>query len=232
MDETRHAGTIDYTGTHGDAGAIGDGAVAGGTGSVPRPVAWSDAVWLNPPPAVSQDAEGLLVTARGHSDFWRTTSYGFVRDDGHALLTGLPDGHAVEVAFVARFDELYDQAGLMVRVDERTWLKAGIEMSDGVPHLGAVVTRGQSDWSLSPVPDWAGRQVTVRASRTGDAVTLRARCEDGPWRLIRLAPLDPGAAASAGPFCCSPQRDGLQVRFTRFTLGPADTALHLDAGDH
>ncbi|MDQ0792130.1 DUF1349 domain-containing protein [Streptomyces sp. B1I3] len=193
-----------------------------------RAVDWARATWLNPPPTVTVDDGGLEVAARGRSDFWRTTGYGFVRDDGHALLTAFPAGAAVEVTFLARFDELYDQAGVMVRVDERNWIKAGIEMSDGVPHLGAVVTRELSDWSLSPVPEWAGRHVTVRVSRAGDAVTVRARCEDRPWRLVRLAPLDPDAAASAGPFCCSPQREGLRVRFTGFTTGPADTALHAE----
>lgn len=66
----------------------------------------------------------------------------------------------------------------------------------------------------------------MRASRAGDAVTIRARCEDGPWRTVRLAPLPADAKATAGPFCCSPERAGLQVRFTGFTQGPADTSLH------
>ncbi|MET8622539.1 DUF1349 domain-containing protein [Kitasatospora sp. NPDC004669] len=193
----------------------------------PRDIPWHEGSWLNPPEQTHTDGTDLLVTARGRSDFWRTTGYGFVRDDGHALLTGFPPDSAIEVTFIADFAALYDQAGLLIRVDPRTWIKAGVEMSDDVPHLGAVVTHGLSDWSLSPVPDWHGRPVTVRASRTGDAVTIRARCEDDPWRLVRLAPLAPDAPATAGPFCCSPERDGLQVRFTCLTQGPADTALHL-----
>ncbi|EGX61577.1 hypothetical protein SZN_01519 [Streptomyces zinciresistens K42] len=192
----------------------------------PDTVAWQDGTWLNEPPRTRVDGDGLLVTARGHSDFWRTTAYGFVRDDGHALLRAFPPDSATEVTFVVDFEALYDQAGLMIRVDAETWIKAGVEMSDGLPQLGAVVTRGVSDWSVAPVPEWQGRAVTVRASRTGDAVTIRARCEDGPWRLVRLAPLAPDATATAGPFCCSPERDGLQVRFTHVTQGPADTALH------
>ncbi|WP_341849448.1 DUF1349 domain-containing protein [Streptomyces yokosukanensis] len=74
--------------------------------------------------------------------------------------------------------------------------------------MGAVVTHGVSDWSLAPVPDWHGRTVTVRASRSGDAVTVRARCGDGPWRMVRLAPLPPEAPTAAGPFCCSPEWEG------------------------
>ncbi|MET8543161.1 DUF1349 domain-containing protein [Kitasatospora sp. NPDC004799] len=193
----------------------------------PRDIPWHEGSWLNAPEDARTDGTDLLVTARGRSDFWRTTGYGFVRDDGHALLAGFPPGSATEVTFVADFAALYDQAGLLIRVAPETWIKAGVEMSDGVPHLGAVVTHGVSDWSLAPVPDWHGRPVTVRASRTGDAVTVRARCADGPWRLVRLAPLAPEAAATAGPFCCSPERAGLQVRFTRFAQGDADPALHL-----
>jgi hypothetical protein len=181
---------------------------------------------LNAPEAAVEEGGALRVTARRGSDFWRTTSYGFVRDSGHALLTDFPTGTSVEVGFVAAFEELYDQAGLLVRVDERNWVKAGVEMSDGLPQLGAVVTRGESDWSLGPVPEWLGRRVTVRASRVGDAVTFRARCEDGPWRMIRLAPLAPDARVTAGPFCCAPERSGLTVRFEDFVLGPADRSLH------
>ncbi|MFE7189525.1 DUF1349 domain-containing protein [Kitasatospora sp. NPDC057541] len=192
-------------------------------------VDWHEATWLNQPERTEADGSGLVVTARRRSDFWRTTGYGFVRDDGHALLSGFPQGGATEVTFVADFDTLYDQAGLMIRVDAGTWIKAGVEMNDGVPHVGAVVTRGVSDWSLAPVPDWRGQEVTVRASRSGDAVTIRARSGSGPWQLVRLAPLAPDAPATAGPFCCSPERDGLRVRFTRFTQGPADSALHLPA---
>ncbi|MFE7276225.1 DUF1349 domain-containing protein [Streptomyces sp. NPDC057623] len=192
-----------------------------------HPIPWHEAGWLNEPPHTRLDGPDLLVTARGRSDFWRTTSYGFVRDDGHALLHDFPQDGAIEVTFLVDFDTLYDQAGLMIRVDAGTWIKAGVEMSDGLPQLGAVVTRGVSDWSVAPVPEWHGRAVTVRAGRRGDAVTIRARCEDGPWRLVRLAPLPPDAVATAGPFCCSPERDGLEVRFTGFTRGPADAALHL-----
>lgn len=193
-----------------------------------RPIAWSEAAWLNSPEAVHSDGTALLVTAREGSDFWRTTSYGFVHDDGHALLTDFVQGSAIEVSFVADFGDQFDQAGVLVRVDENTWLKAGVEFADGVIQVGAVATRGQSDWSQAPVPDWAGREVTIRVSRAGDAVTVRARREEEPWRMIRLTPLDPDATAAAGPFCCAPSRAGLTVRFTGFAVTDADAVLHAD----
>ncbi|MFC8616917.1 DUF1349 domain-containing protein [Micromonospora purpureochromogenes] len=192
-----------------------------------RDVDWADGRWLREPVRVERaDAGDLLVEPGAESDFWRHTSYGFVHDDGPALLVPLPGGSAVEVSFRLDYGEQFDQAGVLVRMDERNWVKAGVEVSDGEPQLGAVVTREVSDWSVAPVPDWAGREVTVRVSRDGDALTVRARVDDEPWRLVRLAPLAPEAAASAGPFCCSPTRSGLTVRFTGWRQGPADRELH------
>jgi regulation of enolase protein 1 (concanavalin A-like superfamily) len=189
-------------------------------------IPWTDGTWTSEPEAVRIHAGGMDVTAREGSDAWRTTSYGFVHDTEHALLAPLPQGTAVEVAFDLDLAEQFDQAGVFVRVDAETWIKAGVERSDGEDGLGAVVTRGVSDWSLAPVPGWSGRRVTIRASRSGDALTVRARVDDEPWRLVRVAPLDPDAVASAGPFCCAPTRAGFTARFASWRTGPADAALH------
>lgn len=191
-------------------------------------VGWSAGTWTNPPARVVADQDGLAVTARAGSDAWRTTSYGFVHDTEHALLAPFAPGTATEVSFRLDFSAQFDQAGVFVRVDDTTWVKAGVELSDGEEGLGAVVTRGVSDWSLAPVPSWRGRLVTVRVSRSGDALTVRARVDDEPWRLVRVAPLARDAVAAAGPFCCAPSRDDLTVRFTSWRTTPADASLHPD----
>ena len=190
---------------------------------------WSSGTWTTEPADVVVADDGMRVTAVEGSDAWRITSYGFVHDTEHALLTSFDQDTAMEVSFVLDFSAQFDQAGIFVKVDDSTWIKAGVERSDGEDSLGAVVTRGVSDWSLSPVPGWHGRLVTIRASRSGDALTVRARVDDEPWRLVRVAPLDPDAAVTAGPLCCSPSRADLTVHFTAWRIGPADTSLHLDA---
>jgi uncharacterized protein len=188
-------------------------------------VPWESGEWSTHPASARVDGADLLVAPRGGSDLWRVTSYGFVHDDGPGLLVDLPDGAAVEVSFLADFAEQFDQAGVLVRADATHWVKAGVELADGALQVGAVVTREVSDWSAAPFPDWHGREVTVRASRHGDALTVRARA-GGDWQLVRLAPLDPALAWRAGPFCCSPTHDALEVRFTGFATGPADISLH------
>jgi regulation of enolase protein 1 (concanavalin A-like superfamily) len=191
-----------------------------------RTIAWRQGWWLHRPPHVAIIKGRLVMRAAEGSDAWRTTSYGFVRDSAHALLTDLPDGWAMQVSFLADFHEQFDQAGIFVRTDETCWTKAGIEFSDGSLQASAVVTDGMSDWSVAAVPSFAGTEVTVRVSRSGTALTIRVRSADDPWRLLRLAPIDPAAVAYAGPYCCAPERDGLAVTFTRWSAGPADATLH------
>lgn len=189
-------------------------------------VAWSDGTWTTAPAAVDHDGPDLLVTCVEGSDAWRHTSYGFVRDDAHGLLAPLPVGRAVEVDVDVDYAEQFDQAGVLLRASTTTWVKAGVEVADGTAQVGAVVTHDRSDWSVAPVPDWQGRTVTVRLSRGADAVTVRARAGDEPWRLVRLAPFAGTLDAQAGPYCCAPSRAGLTVRFRSWRVGPADEALH------
>ncbi len=190
-------------------------------------VPWNAGAWTTPPAHRTERDDGLHVTAREGSDAWRITSYGFIHNTEHALLSPFPQDSAVEVTFRLNFSAQFDQAGVFIRVDEANWIKAGIEWSDGEENLGAVVTQGMSDWSISPVLGWDGRLVTVRASRSGDAVTVRARVDDEPWRMVRVAPLDPHAVAAAGPYCCAPTRSGLEVHFTSWRTTEPDASLHL-----
>ncbi|MHA7218310.1 DUF1349 domain-containing protein [Arthrobacter sp. MDT1-48-3] len=187
---------------------------------------WGRGTWRNPPVGVVADGRTLQVTAAEKSDAWRHTSYGFVHDSAHALLAPLPAEGAMEVSFLLDYTEQFDQAGIYLHVSESVWIKAGVEVSDGIPQVGAVVTHGVSDWSVAPVPEWIGREITVRLSRAGNAVTIRARAGDEPFRLVRVAPLDESARAEAGPFCASPTRANLTTTFTRWVGTDADATLH------
>jgi hypothetical protein len=190
-----------------------------------KEIPWDQGVWLNPPVSASVESINLRVTTAHESDFWRNTSYGFVHDSGHALLIDFPVNTSMEVTFVLDYSGQFDQAGIIVYSDSQHWIKAGVESADGFPQVGAVVTSVNSDWSLAPVSQWIGKQVTVRASRTTDALTIRARCGDDD-QLIRLAPINSSLSWSAGPHCASPVSQSLEVTFTRWTHGDADLALH------
>jgi regulation of enolase protein 1 (concanavalin A-like superfamily) len=169
-----------------------------------------------------------VVTAASGTDAWRLTAHGYVTDDAHALLAPMTPGTAVEVSFVADLTEQFDQAGLMLRCDPANWIKAGAEFADGALQIGVVATRDYSDWSSTAQPGWAGREITVQATRTGDAVVIRARVDDESFRMIRLCWVDPVLEFAAGPYLCAPTRAGLEVRFTRWAEVEADATVHPD----
>ncbi len=191
-----------------------------------RQISWSEGHWTHPPVSTREEGGHLLVEAAEDSDAWRHTAYGFVHDSEHALLVPLPPGAAMEVDFDLAYEGLFDQAGIFVRASEEEWVKAGVEISDGLPQLGAVVTHQTSDWSCGPVPEWVGRTVTVRASRYSDALVVRAKAEGEDWRLVRMARFDISGPVEAGPHVAAPSRAGLVVRFRSWRLTAGDTALH------
>ena len=189
--------------------------------------ALKDAVWLNTPDCWQMDDGVLTMTTSLKTDFWQETYYGFRRDDGHFLGCDVAGDFTAVLTFEAKYETLYDQAGLMMRADTDHWIKTGIEYSDDITNFSTVVTRGgQSDWSVLGVPGLGGPQ-TIRLTRVGGAAITHMRRADGKWELIRLASFPPDLAVRVGPMACSPERAGLVVRFLDFQIGPAiEDPLH------
>lgn len=187
--------------------------------------------WLNEPPVRDLESGGLRLRTGPETDFWRETFYGFTRDSGHAWLRPVSGDFTAEVTVRGVYEALYDQAGLMLRVDAETWIKAGIEYTDGLMHFSVVVTHGVSDWSVIPLPDAKSTDaVKVRLTRHGDAVRVQFSVTGGPWQMARLCPF-PAADARIGMMACSPQRARLEASFTDFAVGPAiSRELHADDG--
>ena len=187
---------------------------------------WSAGTWLHPPPTHTISGSELLVVSAPESDFWNETAYGFTHYSGHALLADFPPDTAMEVEFSAEWTSEFDQAGLMIYADANHWIKAGVELADGVLGLGAVVTASKSDWSVGHVPEWMGKRIRIRVSRSSDAITVRARTPEHPWRLVRLAPIDPQLRWSAGPLAASPAKSTLAVTFHCWEVNAADQHIH------
>src|SRR5207253_9021818 len=101
------------------------------------------------PASAKQSGDQLVVTTKPKTDYWRKTFYEYVADSGRDS---------------GKYAALYDQAGLMVRIDSSNWLKCGLELVDGIGHASVVVTREFSDWS------------TVRGITTKEPLW---------WRIVR-----------------------------------------------
>ena len=184
--------------------------------------------WLNPPPSAEVRDGALQVRSGEKTDFWQGTYYGFHRDDGHFLHQQRKGDFTAEVTFSGRYEALYDQAGLMIRADERRWMKCGIEYTDGAMHFSTVVTNGNSDWSAFRI-DHAFARMSTRVTRNGDALFIQYRTDVmTEWRMARLAWFDPSIEQlMVGPAFCSPQRAGFEATLHSFTLtDPVSRDIH------
>ena len=127
--------------------------------------------WLNPPRLCGvETGKGLKVTPTPGSDFWRKayTSPPADRATGNALLFKTPAGvkkYCVSTVFSLSLVDQYDQAGLMVYVNDQHWLKTGIEYECGAANMSCVVTNGESDWNYFPWPTATDVSIRIEIER-------------------------------------------------------------------
>ena len=178
--------------------------------------------WLNEPREWRLGPDGLTVTTDAGTDFWRETHYGFTRHSGHFFWCETAGDFTASLRVRASYESLYDQAGIMVLVDQARWIKAGIELTDGEALLGSVLTDGHSDWATGP---WRGDpgDVRLRVTVANGVLRLQASADGRRWPLVRLSPFPVAATYRVGPMCCTPERAGLRVLFSDFVLGPPST---------
>jgi regulation of enolase protein 1 (concanavalin A-like superfamily) len=175
--------------------------------------------WLNEPPTWQVEDDAITVQVAPGTDFWRRTHYGFIRDSGHFGFETIHGDFVATVKVVGGYRDLYDQAGLMVRIDAQHWIKCGIEYVHGVQYASAVVTREFSDWAVAPL---AGQPpaIWLRLTRQAEAVEIEYSLDGAQYALLRIAYLPPTASIQAGVMCAAPDGQGFPVVFENFAVAP------------
>ena len=175
--------------------------------------------WVNEAPHWNAQGKTITVVSGPKTDFWRKTFYGFTRDTGHFYGQTVQGDFVIAVKVTGQYKTLYDQAGLMLRVDEQNWMKCGIEFVEGVQQVSAVVTREYSDWSVVPLPH-NPPAIWLRVTRRQDSVEVQYALDGKQYTLLRLAYLVPVGTLSAGLMCASPEGDGFTTRFEDLSIQP------------
>lgn len=174
---------------------------------------------FNSPAKFNAHENSLDVTTSPKSDFWRKTHYGFTRDNGHFFFNEVQGDFTAEIRVTGYYKDLYDQAGLMLRVNEENWIKTGIEFFDNHQHASAVVTREFSDWSVTRL-DGFPETIWLRVTRKAEAVEVFYSLNGQDYTLLRLAYLVPSAVTQVGPMCASPEGSGFEIVFEDFSVKP------------
>ena len=174
--------------------------------------------WFNQPQdwSVTEDQTlKMLVTPK--TDYWRVTHYDFSVDDGPFFYTNQGGAFEVKVRIEGHYQSRYDQAGLMIRIDQEDWVKAGLEYVDGISYVSAVVTHGKSDWSIIEL-DQAPSAIWIKAVRHYDTLELFYSLDDTKYILFRLAYFPEKKPVMVGMTAASPDGEGFEAVFKHFEI--------------
>jgi regulation of enolase protein 1 (concanavalin A-like superfamily) len=171
--------------------------------------------WLNEPPDFRL-GNGLEIYTAERSDFWQNTHYGFQRDEGHCLFARRSGDFSVSTRVEFEPKEKYDQCGLMVRVDDKNWIKVSTEYEGaGTSRLGSVVTNlGYSDWATQDVPS-SHREMWYRISKRGNDFLIESSFDGDDWLQMRITHLHVLVEPlQVGLYACSPIGKAFWCRFS------------------
>jgi regulation of enolase protein 1 (concanavalin A-like superfamily) len=173
--------------------------------------------WYNEPKIWEKQAGSIFVFASSKTDFWQKTHYNFRHDNGNFYYQEVAGSFTVEVKVIGQYQALYDQAGLMIRENENTWLKCGIEYVEGIQNVSAVVTRNYSDWSVVPLSQ-PPVGLWMRVQRRSEALEVQYSLDGKNYQMLRLAYLTYSETVQVGLMCASPQGEGFSVVFENLKM--------------
>ncbi len=201
---------------------------------------FEDFTWFAPPTKydISEDKRELIVVSAHDTDFWRKTHYGFIHNNGNFYYHNTPitSNFTLSTKFVGKYEKLYDQTGIMVRLNEKVWVKTGIEYFNDKIHVSAVVTNDYSDWNVIELAkeEYKG-YMYIKIMRSGNSFTIMYKTDESQeykmLRLCYLAVLDENGAnlpVHAGVLVSSPVGPGFESTFSELELYAGSKEVHFN----
>lgn len=173
--------------------------------------------WFNQPKKWSVENQKLTIFVTPHTDYWRLTHYGFTVDDGPFYYETLGGEFEVKVKITGEYKTRFDQMGLMLRIDEKTWIKTGVEFVNEKINISAVVTNEKSDWSVIELPNKPS-SIWLKAVRKLDAVEISYSFDDKLYTMMRLAYFPDNKPVMTGMVAASPDGEGFNAIFENFEI--------------
>lgn len=173
--------------------------------------------WFNEPEKWEIKNNSLQMFVTPQSDYWRISHYGFTVDDAPFCYGVYGGEFEVKVKITGDYKERFDQAGLMLRIDNENYIKTGIEFVDGKYNISSVVTHKTSDWSMISL-DKSLSYIWIKAVRRLDAVEIYYSFDDKNYQLMRNAYLQDNTPVMVGLMGASPDGKGFLAKFENFSV--------------
>jgi len=173
--------------------------------------------WFNEPAKWEIKNNAFIMQVTPKSDYWRISHYGFTVDDAPFYYANYGGEFEAKVKITSAYKARFDQMGLMIRTDEKNYIKTGVEFVDGKFNISTVVTHEKSDWSVTTL-DKVPSFVWIKVVRRLDAVEVFYSYDDKTYIMTRNAPLEDNKPVMVGLMAASPDGNGFEAKFENFTV--------------
>jgi len=173
--------------------------------------------WFNEPAKWEIKNNAFIMQVTPKSDYWRISHYGFTVDDAPFYYANYGGEFEAKVKITGAYKARFDQMGLMIRTDEKNYIKTGVEFVDGKFNISTVVTHEKSDWSVTTL-DKVPPFVWIKVVRRLDAVEVFYSYDDKTYIMTRNAPLEDNKPVMVGLMAASPDGNGFEAKFENFTV--------------
>lgn len=173
--------------------------------------------WFNEPASWKVSGNKLEMAVTPKSDYWRETHYGFTVDDGPFYYTTRGGEFEATLKISADYKSRYDQMGMMLRIDEKHWIKTGIEYVDGKYNYSTVVTNDKSSWSVIELSE-KPKAVWIKVIRRLDGVEIFYSLDGKKFTMTNLCYLEANKPVMVGMMAASPDGDGFSAVFEDFKV--------------
>ncbi|MDB1125523.1 DUF1349 domain-containing protein [Vibrio algarum] len=191
--------------------------------------------WIFEPKSKIITDNRLRITTEPNTDFWQRSYYGFQNNNAPAYQFKSSDNFTFTVKATFEYQNLFDQCGVIIYLDQDNWFKASIEYeNDDYSRLGSVVTNlGHSDWATTDIK--LPKEIWYRLSRRGPDFLIESAFDGIEFRQMRIfhmhalgptssemgranPPLPTDTPMKFGVYACSPTKSSFTAEFSDFSI--------------
>jgi regulation of enolase protein 1 (concanavalin A-like superfamily) len=199
--------------------------------------------WVNEPKNFNVSDNLVSIQTEPNTDFWQRSYYGFRNENAPAYLLTASSNFTFTTQCEFEYAARFDQAGIIIFIDNENWFKASIEFEKGeLNRLGSVCTNnGYSDWATTDIK--SVNNIWYRLSRRGADFLIEYSFDGTHFAQMRIfhlhalgettpemgkanPPLAVTQRIGFGFYACSPSDSSFEAKFSEFTFEECQWRAH------
>lgn len=164
--------------------------------------------WYNEPENVRFEDDNMVIYAKEETDFWQSVHHGFKKDNGHFFFSRQEGNFIFTLRWHFGILDKFAQCGIMLRIDERNWLKASLMNERAEDNVLAVslTVGGHSDWSGCQL-DSVVHDLWFKLQRIDDDYILFYSLDGINFEKIKMFYLKSYEDVKVGAYIASPSKE-------------------------